>query len=311
VASSQKPTRRKAAKADTPTGIQLSHPTKLLYPEAGITKQALASYYEMVGEWMIPHVEQRPLSLVRCPNGWSKQCFYQKNVDPSVNEAIDRIKVTTSEGPALYMMANSTSALVALVQMGVLEIHPWGASAGKLGFPDRIIFDFDPDDDLPWDRLVEAVGLIKTLLEQIGLQGFLKTTGGKGLHVVLPIQPTQPWDVVKGFSKAIADLFTLTFPDRFTAKVSKASRRGKIFIDYLRNDEGSTAIAPYSTRARADAPVAMPIRWEELSADIRFTHFNIKTVIALLKRRKRDPWEGFFESTQHITPGILDKVGFK
>jgi len=266
-------------------------------------------YYDAVGDWMVPHVKQRPLSLLRCPNGWGKECFYQKNVDRSTSDAIDRIKVSTGDGPAMYMMANSTSALVALVQMGVLEIHPWGSTSGKLGFPDRIIFDFDPDDDLPWDRLVEAVRLIKTLLEEIGLQGFLKTTGGKGLHVVVPVRPTQPWAVVKAFSKAIADLLAMTFPDRFTAKVSKSTRHGRIFIDYLRNDEGSTAIAPYSTRARAQAPVAVPVNWKELSVDIRFAHFNVKTVLPRLKRRKDDPWEGFFDARQTISTKMMSKVG--
>jgi bifunctional non-homologous end joining protein LigD len=294
---------------DAVAGIQLTHPGKLLFPEANISKHDLAEYYERVAQWMLPHVKQRPLSLLRCPNGWGKECFYQKNVDRSVNEAIDRVKVSTSDGPAMYMMANTASALVALVQMGVLEIHPWGSTSSKLGFPDRVIFDFDPDDDLPWDRLVEAVQLIKTLLEEIGLRGFLKTTGGKGLHVVVPIKRTQPWVVVKNFTKAIADLFVATFPDRFTAKVSKATRHGKIFIDYLRNDEGSTAIAPYSTRARNDAPVAVPVAWDELSSDIRFTYFNIKSVVARMQKLKTDPWEGFFESDQSINAKILQKVG--
>jgi len=301
--------KHRATGPEAVAGIPLSNPAKPLYPEAALTKQDLALYYDAVGDWMVPHVKQRPLSLLRCPNGWGKECFYQKNVDRSTSDAIDRIKVSTGDGPAMYMMANSTSALVALVQMGVLEIHPWGSTSGKLGFPDRIIFDFDPDDDLPWDRLVEAVRLIKTLLEEIGLQGFLKTTGGKGLHVVVPVRPTQPWAVVKAFSKAIADLLAMTFPDRFTAKVSKSTRHGRIFIDYLRNDEGSTAIAPYSTRARAQAPVAVPVNWKELSVDIRFAHFNVKTVLPRLKRRKDDPWEGFFDARQTISTKMMSKVG--
>ncbi len=295
---------------DAVAGIRLSNPAKALYPEADITKLDLALYYEAVAHWMVPHLKNRPLSLLRCPNGWERECFYQKNLDRGADAAIDRVKVSTSDGPALYMMANSASALVALVQMGVLEIHPWGSTAGHLGSPDRIVFDFDPDDDLPWEKLVEAVLLIKTLLEEIGLRGFLKTTGGKGLHVVVPVRPTQPWAVVKGFSKAIADLFVMTFPDRFTAKVAKAARRGKIFLDYLRNDEGSTAIAPYSTRARANAPVAMPIGWDELSMDLRFAHFNVGTGAERLQRLKSDPWEDFFKTRQSVTAGMLSKVGF-
>lgn len=208
------------------------------------------------------------------------------------------------------MMANSVSAVVALLQMGVLEIHPWGATAGKLGFPDRMIFDFDPDDGLPWKDVVQAVKLIRTLLEKIGLQGFLKTTGGKGLHVVVPVEPTLRWDVVKGVSKAIAEMLAATFPDRFTAKISKVARRGKIFVDYLRNDEGSTAIGAYSTRARVHAPVAMPVAWDELSKDIRFDHFNVTTVPTRLKRLRKDPGQEFFEIRQSITDTMMKTVGY-
>jgi bifunctional non-homologous end joining protein LigD len=155
---------------------------------------------------------------------------------------------------------------------------------------------------LHWTSLVDAVRFNQTLLDQLGLQGFLKTTGGKGLHV--PILPVQPWPVLKGFSKAVAELFAATFPDRFTAKTSKSSRRGRIFIDYLRNDEGSTAIAPYSTRARAKAPFSMPIAWSDL-----FDHFNVKTAAQRLKRLRKDPWEGFFKVSQSITSKLLTKVG--
>ncbi len=298
------------ASADVIAGIQLSNPDKLLFPEAGLSKRDLARYYEAIGEWIVPQLQRRPLSLVRCPNGWQKPCFYQKNADPSVDRAIDRVKVETSDGPATYMMANSVSAVVALVQMGVLEIHPWGATAGKLGFPDRIVFDFDPDDDLPWQAVVEAVHLIRTLLDEIGLRGFLKTTGGKGLHVVVPIEPTLRWSAIKGFSRAIAELFAGTFPDRFTAKISKATRRGKIFVDYLRNDEGSTAIAAYSIRARANAPVAMPVAWEELGKEVRFDHFNVRNVPARLKRLKRDPWADLLNVRQTVTKATMKRVGY-
>jgi len=295
---------------DTIAGIQLTNPTKLLYPDAGLSKRDLALFYAAIGDWIVPHLRQRPLSLLRCPNGWQKQCFYQKNVDASTDAAIDRVKVQTGDGPATYMMANSVGAVVALLQMGVLEIHPWGATSDRLGFPDRIVFDFDPDDDLSWKTVVEAVQLIKTLLEEIGLQGFLKTTGGKGLHVVVPIQPTLRWSVVKGFSKAIAELFAATFPDRFTAKISKAARHGRIFIDYLRNDEGSTAIAAYSLRARANAPVATPIGWDEVAKDVRFDRFNVKNIPARLKRLKNDPWSGFFKVRQSLTDTMMKKVGY-
>ena len=291
-------------------GIALSNATKLLYPEAQITKHDLACYYAAVADWILPHLQDRPLTLVRCPNGWNKPCFYQKNADASVDAAIERVSVETSEGPARYMMANSLGALVALVQMGVLEIHPWGSTCRKLGYADRIIFDFDPDDDLDWSQIVEAVQVMKTLLEEIGLRSYLKTTGGKGLHVVVPVRPTLAWDAAKGFSKAVAELLVRTFPDRYTDKITKSRRRGKIFIDYLRNAEGATAIAAYAVRARANAPVATPIDWKELAKEVRYDHFNVGNIPARLKRLKTDPWAGFFESRQTVTAGMLKKVGY-
>jgi bifunctional non-homologous end joining protein LigD len=299
-----------AKSGDTIAGITLTNAAKVLYPEAGITKRDLACYYESVAEWILPHLENRPLTLVRCPNGWDKPCFFQKNADDTVDAAVERVNVTTSEGPARYMTANSLSALVALVQMGVLEIHPWGSARPKLGCPDRMIFDFDPDDDLQWSDVVEAVNLMKTLLEEIGLQGYLKTTGGKGLHIVVPLKPSRGWDEIKGFSKSVAEFFVRTFPGRFTDKVTKSRRRGKIFIDYLRNAEGATAIAAYAVRGRANAPVATPIAWSELKQEVRFDHFNVKNVPVRLKRMKIDPWAGFFEQRQTITAAMMKKVGY-
>jgi bifunctional non-homologous end joining protein LigD len=293
-------------------GIRLSNPDKALYPESGITKRDLAGYYAAVAKWILPHLAQRPLSLVRCPNGWRRQCFFQKNADKSSPEALERVTVRTSGGPASYMMANSADALAALAQMGVLEIHPWGSTAKSQGCPDRIIFDIDPGEGVEWPEVAQAAREVRTLLEGLGLRSYLKTTGGKGLHVVVPVQPRVAWDEVKGFSKAIADLFARTFPDRYTSSMSKAKRRGKIFIDYLRNAEGATAVCAYSTRARENAPVAMPLGWKELgSEDVRFDHFHIGNVPQRLKRLKADPWKGFFELGQSVTAKMMREVGYK
>ncbi len=186
-------------------GVALSNPDKLYFPEAGITKRDLARYYESVAPWILPHIERRPLSLVRCPDGWSSQCFYQKNADRSVHEAVARVEVPGSDGPATYFSAGSAAALVGLVQWGVIELHPWGARSPRLDRPDRLIFDFDPDEGLSWDALVAAVRELRALLAEMHLVGFLKTTGGKGLHVVLPIRATLTWDEAKSFSRAVAD----------------------------------------------------------------------------------------------------------
>jgi bifunctional non-homologous end joining protein LigD len=200
---------------------------------------------------------------------------------------------------------------VALLQMGVLEMHPWGSRAPRLGLPDRIIFDLDPDDAVEWEDLRQAALLVKTLLENIGLAPFLKTTGGKGLHVVAPIEPVVGWEQVKGFTKAVAEFLERTFPDRFTSKLLKISRRGKIFIDYLRNGEGATAVAAYSTRARANAPVSAPVGWDELSADLRFDRFNVGNMPTRLKKVKADPWRDIADAAVSLTPAVMARVGFK
>jgi bifunctional non-homologous end joining protein LigD len=192
--------------------------------------------------------------------------------------------------------------------MGVLEIHPWGARQGSLDRPDRIVMDFDPDEALPWPALVDAVTVLRKLLDTLGLAGFLKTTGGKGLHVVVPIAPTRPWAVVLAFAKAMADVMVATFPDRFTSKVTKRTRAGKILVDYLRNAEGATAVAAFSLRARRGAPVSTPIGWNELEQDVRFDHFNVRTVPARLARQRKDPWAGFFDSRQEITAAMLRQM---
>jgi bifunctional non-homologous end joining protein LigD len=300
---------RTAQSADTVAGVFITNGDKLLYPEAGISKRQLADYYDAIGDWIVAHVAGRPLTLVRCPNGWTKHCFYQKHAKESVSEHIDRIDIREGGGEQPYMIANSISAVVALVQMGVLEIHPWGSRAPKLGYPDRLIFDFDPDEALGWDKLVDAVNVLRKLLETLGLGAFLKTTGGKGLHVVVPIEPTRPWDQAKAFCKAIAELLVRTFPDRFTSKLTKSTREGRIFVDYLRNAENATAIAPYSARAKANAPVAMPIGWEQLKDDLRFDHFNVKNVPQLLRRRRRDPWAELGDVHQELTDAMLRQVG--
>jgi len=297
-----------ARTGDAVAGITLSHPDKLLYPEAALSKYLLARYYESVGERIVPHLRDRPLSLVRCPDGWSTQCFYQKHADKSVNAAVDRVTVPEGKSTATYMAAGSVTAVVALLQWGVLELHPWGSRVPRLDRPDRLIFDFDPDDKLGWEHIAEAARQTRTLLEDLGLQGFLKTTGGKGLHVVVPIRPTLDWDQAKSFTRSIAESFVRAYPARFTASLSKGERKNRIFIDYLRNAAGATAIAPYSLRARANAPVAMPIAWEELATDVRFDHFNVANVGGRVANAAQDPWRDFFSVRQTVTRTMFKKV---
>jgi len=279
---------------------RLTNPDRVLYPDIGLTKAALADYYEQVAEWMLPHLRGRPLTLVRCPAGYQK-CFYQKHVNEKVPPAIGRIEINEDEGRDTYMVAESPEALLGLVQMGVLEVHTWGATKDRLERPDRLTFDLDPDPSVPWTQVIDAAHLTKTLLEELGLVCFLKKTGGKGLHIVTPIQRTQGWEEVKTFAKMVADHLVTTIPQRFTSNMSKRVRKGKIFIDYLRNARGATAIAAYSTRAKPGAPVSVPIAWDELSKELPSDYFTVMNVPARLKRLRKDPWEAYGRSARRVT----------
>lgn len=291
---------------DNIAGIKLTHPDKMLYPDSDMTKSDLAQYYEAVQEYIVPHLTGRPLTLYRCPNGWQKACFFQKAADPSARAVLKPVTVETSEGKQEYMTADSLAAIIKLVQMSVMEIHPWGSTRKVLERPDRLIFDLDPDDAVKWPKIVEAAGLLRTILEELELKCFLKTTGGKGLHIVVPIRPTVTWDEAKSFTKSVAELLARTFPDRFLATMSKAQRKNKIFIDYLRNAEGATAIGTYCARARFGAPVSTPITWDELNTEVRHEYFNIKNVPERLQRK--DPWKDFFEVKQSLTKAMIKRI---
>jgi bifunctional non-homologous end joining protein LigD len=293
-----------AASSDGPTavgGVTLSHPDRVLFPEQSVTKLGLAQYYESISEWIIPHVEDRPLTLVRCPDGYSKECFYQKHANDRIPEAVGRVEIPEDQGTATYMVADSLAALVGLVQMGVLELHTWGAKRDKLDSPDRMILDLDPDPAVEWSSVIEGAQLLRTLLSELDLRSFVKTTGGKGLHVVVPLQRVHTWDEVKTFSKALADHLARMIPERFLATMSKQKRKGKIYVDYLRNAQGATAVAGYSTRARAGAPVSVPLAWEELSVDMRSDHFTIANLADRLRHLRKDPWKDYFSTRQRIT----------
>ena len=282
-------------------GIKLTHPDRVLYPGQGITKLELAQYYEQVADWMIPHIKERPLTLVRCPEGHKKQCFYQRHVTDSIGDPIRSIRVKEGRSTVSYVSVDSTPGLIALVQMGVLEIHTWGSRQDHLEQPDRLTFDLDPDPALPWNRVREAAEVLRERLSGLGFGAFVKTTGGKGLHVVVPITPKQDWESVKAFAKQVAEDLTAEAPELYIATMSKAKRKGKIFIDYLRNARTATAISAYSTRSHAGGPVSVPLRWDELATDVRGEHFNIRNVPQRLARLRTDPWEGYERARRPIT----------
>jgi bifunctional non-homologous end joining protein LigD len=308
-----KPSSRRGHSSKTPAsaaGVRITHPDRVLYEDQGVTKIGLASYYVEAADWILPHIADRPLSLLRCPQGRSKSCFFQKHAQPGTAEELGRVAIREKEKQEEYLYIRDVAGLVALVQMGVLEIHPWAARRDNVERPDRVIFDFDPDVGLPWDYVLEAAFAARVLLEEeLGLVGFVKTTGGKGLHVVVPIQRRRTWPEVKAFAKAVAERMTADAPNRLTTTLSKAARRGKIFVDYLRNDRGATAVAPYSARAKSGAPVSVPLAWDELSSAVRSDHFTLANLPGRLESLAKDPWEGFFDVRQALTAAAMRRLG--
>lgn len=278
-------------------GVRLSNPDKVLYPDQGITKGELADYYLAVADRMLPHVARRPVTMVRCPTGQEKKCFYQRHAGSGVPEQLREVKVPGFDEPYLYL--EDVAGLIAMVQMGVLEIHPWGVTVERPNRPDRIIFDLDPAEGLDFGDVVGAALEVRDRLGDLGLESFVKTTGGKGLHVVVPIDPVADWKSVKGFAKSLSEHMAADAPDRYLTKISKAERIGRIFIDYLRNDPTSTAVAPYSTRSRPGAPVALPLEWDELGDSLAPAEFTIRTVP---KRAmgSNDPWAGMDRVKQRL-----------
>lgn len=286
-------------------GISLSNPDKVLYADSGVTKLDLANYYESVAEWILPHIENRPLTLVRCPSGHG-DCFYQKHIGDSAHPAILRVAIPGDPEP--YGAIRNVTGLIALVQLGVLELHTWGARRDRVEQPDRIVLDLDPDPAVPWNRVVEAARQVREAFSLLDLESFVKTTGGKGLHVVVPFRRGPGWDEVKAFSRAVAEAVSGASPGEYTLNISKAKRRDRILIDYLRNGRGATAIEAYSTRARAGAPVAVPLSWDELGPDVREDHFTIRNLAKRLASLKQDPWKDYAAVKQSITAAVRRKV---
>jgi len=281
-------------------GVTLSHPEKVLYPEQGITKRGLAEYYHSVADWILPHMMKRPISLVRCPAGRAKKCFFQRHAGSGVPPQISEVSIEGFGASQAFLFIKNVAGLMALVQMGVLEIHPWGSRVDNPMKPDRVIFDLDPGAGLAFADVVVAAKELRAFLKELGLVSFLKTTGGKGLHIVVPIARRTSWPEVKMFAKRVGELMTRRAPERYLTRISIAERRGKIFIDYLRNDPTSTAVGPYSTRARESAPVATPLAWDELTPKLDPKAFDINSVPKRLVKLKSDPWESIAKLAQKL-----------
>ena len=254
--------------------VKLTHPDRIYWPEQGVTKEGLADYYTDVWPYMSPFVVGRPLALLRSPEGITGQSFFQKHAWKGLNPNIALVNDPKDKDDEPLISINDLDGLIGLVQSAVLEIHPWGSTVKDWEHPDMIIMDLDPGDGVAWEKVIEAAHETRQRLEQAGLNAFVKTSGGKGLHVVAPVKPKAAWPEVKAFTKAIADAMAADSPDRYVATITKSKRAGKILIDYLRNQRGTTAVAPYSTRARPGAAVSMPLEWGELTSGIGPAYFR-------------------------------------
>jgi bifunctional non-homologous end joining protein LigD len=287
--------------------LAITHPDKVLDAESGMTKQQLAEYYEAVAENLLPHIADRPLSIVRCPDGNSKPCFFQKHVGSGLPEGIKTVSIRNRKSRDKkedYLTVDSSEGLVGLAQMGVLEIHTWGSHNESLEHPDRVVFDLDPDAAIQWKILAETAREFKRKLAKLELVSFVKSTGGKGLHVVVPIRPDHEWPAIKEFAHNLALELERENPELYVTKMTKATRKNRIYLDYLRNDREATSVAPYSPRARSGVPVAMPLRWSELSA-AKPPSFHVLDFAKWKSRLRHDPWDEMLKIKQKIPAAMV------
>jgi bifunctional non-homologous end joining protein LigD len=290
-------------------GVVLTHPERELYPEQGVTKRHLAEYYLEVADRMLPHVAHRPLALLRCPEGRAGKCFFQKHATASLPDVIQLVNVAEEgEEAAPHLQIADAAGLVALAQLGVLEIHIWGSRSDRVERPDRMVLDLDPDPGVDYAAVIDAAREVRRVLEVLGLESFVMLTGGKGIHVVAPLQRHHGWEEIKPFARSIAQFMERLDPKRYISVMSKSRRKGKIFVDYLRNGRGATAIAPYSTRARPGAPVAVPVTWEELAVDRAPNHYTLENVRPRLAGLSQEPWAGFNAARSRVTRRRHDEL---
>ena len=287
--------------------IRVTHPEKVIDAESGLTKQGLVDYYLAIAPQMLPHVTGRPLTLLRCPEGVGSQCFYQKHLAPGMPPGIEGVMIREKDGSGEeeYVTLSTAQALAGLAQMNVIEIHPWGSTNADLEHPDRLIFDLDPDDAVSWKTLGDAAQEVRDRLRTLGLKSFVKTTGGKGLHVVSPLEPRRGWEEIKAFARAFTLQMESSHPQLYIAKMTKAARKNKIFVDYLRNERGATAIAPYSARARRGVSAALPLAWTELKAAER-PQFPVAAFADWKSRLRRDPWKEMASLKQEIPAEVFE-----
>ncbi len=308
-APTPRPESSRAGKEAAVAGVRLTNADRVVFDGPKVTKLDLAHYYEGIADRILPHIAGRPLTLVRGPEGASKPTFYMKHSGVWAPPALRRVKIQEKTKVGEYLVVDDLPGLISLVQIGILEIHTWNSTADHLERPDRIVFDLDPDPAVAWPAVLDAARLVRARLEQLGLVSFVKTTGGKGLHVVVPLRPGASWEESFEFSRGLSEQIERADPQHFTTVMPKAARKGKILIDFLRNNRGSTSVAPYSTRARPDAPLSVPIAWEELTPALRPDQFTLANIDERLARLKKDPWAEYAKVKQRLTAAARKAVG--
>jgi bifunctional non-homologous end joining protein LigD len=295
-----------AAGRPTVGSVGISHPDRLIYPDLGITKIQLARYYEAVGPWMLPHVAGRPLTLVHCPDGLAAPCHYLRHAKAWGPNALRRVRIREKTKIGEYLVADSTEALVSLAQMGILEIHTWNSTDDDVERPNRIILDLDPGPEVTWQQVATGARLVREVLKTLGLESWVKTTGGRGLHVVVPIRRERDWSECLDFARDVAEAIERTDSERYTTTFAKAGREQKLLIDYLRNNRTNTSVSAFSTRARPGAHASMPLQWSDLSGGPE--RWTMLTVPARLKRIRTDPWGDYWKSRQRLSATSIKAV---
>ena len=292
-----------AAAGSEDAAVAISHPERVVYPQKKLRKGDVADYYLHMARWILPEIAGRPLSLLRCPDGVGKACFFQKHHGPGLGDAVHAVPLQQKSGREDYVYIDDARGLLQLVQMNTLELHPWGATVADPEHPDRLVFDLDPGDGVSWAQVKAGARDVRDRLLQVGLQSFVRLSGGKGVHVVVPLRPKADWEQAKVFCEAFAQAMALEQPDRYVATMSKAKRQGVIFIDWLRNTRGATSVCSWSLRARESAGVAVPLRWEELAKVSAADAFPMDKALARAKRLKGDPWRGIDRLKQVLPTG--------
>ncbi|MDZ7864137.1 DNA ligase D [Acidovorax sp.] len=298
----------KASEALLPDALRISHPDRVIDPSTGITKIELVRYYATVAPLMVEHLKGRPVSLVRAPDGVGGELFFQKHLDKGRMEGVNLLDPALDAGHAPLLEVAKPEGLLSAAQMNVVEFHTWNARKDRIERPDRMTFDLDPGEGVPWEQVLEAAQLVQVMLQELHLPAFLKTSGGKGLHVVVPLKRLQGWDAVKGFSQAVVQHLADTIPARFVAKSGPRNRVGKIFVDYLRNGRGATTVSAWSARSREGMGISVPVAWKELGTLTSGAHWTVRTVGERL-RQGNAPWEGYAAAAASLS-GAMRLLGY-